>query len=106
MQVLTTAPAPLPHRYSNVPDSLGGPGMQVLTTTLLPLPHRYSNVPDSLGGPGVCGGGSYREIEVRSPLIALDDARGGSLLPRDLREISARSPRDRALLEQCLPDGL
>ena len=47
----------------------------------------YSNVPDSLGGPDVCGGGSYREIEVRSPLIALDDAlggpdvRGGNLLP-------------------------
>jgi hypothetical protein len=89
--------------------------MQVLTTTLLPLPHRYSNVPDSLGGPGVCGGGSYREIEVRSPLIALDDARGGTdvrggnLLPRDLREITVRYTRDHREITArsgALPDGL
>ena len=71
--------------------------MQVLTTAPAPLPHRYSNVPDSLGGPGVCGGGSYREIEVQSPLIALDDSRGGTdvrggnLLPRDHREIGRYS---------------
>ena len=43
MNVLTTAPAPLPHRYVDpvlrlwhAPD-----GLQVLTTAPAPLPHRY-----------------------------------------------------------------
>ena len=44
MQVLTTTPRPLPHRYALGSLLLGALilGMQVLTTTPPPLPHRYA----------------------------------------------------------------